>query len=507
MSKILIGIVVVVLIIAAIAVSVIIVPELAITEEKVDGCTFLRPEFGRIECEPISAKPVENVVDMDLGKGSFTLKCGDDENTPGPCKYYIRCVSGACWTKVSSSTSTKHYGPFGDSGELSKDYRTEVMSVNLGQTITFEDIQPLLNSKIKVWEASIRYGLNVYDSGGKWRYNIESCDLGDLSWVEKSRVCIRTDGKACKEIKKTDRLPFDTWVNYLSDWTPVPLDISRKIVIWQGSQAYCQVNQIYNLGEFETEAGCYKYPNSIIASVDCCPGMETANSRCSDNFKWEPIETWECQTNADCDEGYKCQNNKCILIIECVSSLECPGIGQDICTQVGNEYIVTKYGCINNKCIVGADVKVDCCPPFSGCDEGYVCDPSKGYKCIKQTGPDIVCGDGVCSKPFENVVNCPEDCEVEPFEIPWNYVLPIIIIVIGTLLTYVLTKNWIWTAIGFLVSSVIGLILWWFLSLTWWARILLTLGIAGSIVGIVYILIVTGILGFMVMVILVLRRK
>jgi len=251
----------------------------------------------------------------------------------------------------------------------------------------------------------IPYGLVVYDSGDKQIYNIKSCNLGDLSWVYEKDIC----KNGCEKNKESDRLGFDQWVTYLSGWVYAPEDV--KVVDYQGRKVYCHIDGLYELFEFETEEGkCYKYPKSYITHVDCCPGLETSNSICGDDFSWHPIVVGECDDDNDCSSGYRCVDNECIREKECDSDFGCYGSGKELCQDLK----LTKYGCVSGECIKVKDKDVDCCPPYDGCDSGYVCDPNEGYKCVKQEGPDIVCGDGICTKPYEDMNICPEDCDDAP---------------------------------------------------------------------------------------------
>jgi len=490
----------------------------------IDGCQFVMPLFGRIECEPISHVPIDNQYQMAFRSGfgwaawTHFDKCGDDENSL-KCSWYFKAFEGSSPTDLAYRFCTKGWDESTcDNWRWICNPLSHPCDVIPNTEYQLVVDQPA-GTIIQVWSGCgtlgigcggvpaltinrfIPYGLNVYDAGMKVRYNTQSCDLGDLNWEDRYNVCADSDYgttsegiRVCEQIKESDRLNFDDWVNYLSAWVYAPMDINNKVVTWQGQQAYCQINRVYSIGEFRTENNCYKYPQTYLSAVDCCPGMQTANSICGDDFQWHPIQIGECQTTQDCinkyGSGYVCQNNECVREIECISDFECPYAGQDFCNAEGGSYFVTRYGCVSGQCGAKDHYQVSCCPPYEGCQEGYICNPNKGYICEKQVGQDIVCGDGICSAPYENEFNCPQDCE--PFD--WlDYIIPylhfILFPTLGGIVAYAMSKKKkvAWTAAGVITGIFGAFIVDWFLKNWIWV-------VLGSILGIVGIVIVLLIL-------------
>lgn len=486
-----------------------------VTFEVVDGCQFIEPDFARIECEPLSSTPIQNEYQMssrgDWGWAGYTTfdKCGDDENS-NRCSWYFSANGNPSLTSLGyrfcsvawdESTCgnwiwlvpnpTEYVGQgeyqLSTNQPIGKIIQVWTDCGILGIGCNRDNTPKLLNKYIP-------YGLNVYDSGQKIRYNVQSCDLGDLSWTERNDVCTKSDGAACAKIKDSDRLGFDDWVNYLSSWTYAPIDLSNKVVTYNGQQAYCQINKVYSIGEFETASNCYSFPKTLLGSVDCCPGMETANSRCDENFQWQPIVIGECQSNSDCvskyGDDYYCNidTHQCVRTPDCISDLQCPGQGIWTPDYSSSTPRAMRFTCQSGSCV--SDFKdVDCIPPNTGCEEGYVCDPNKGFICVRQEGPDIVCGDGICSTPFEDVANCPADCEL-PEEL--MELIPYVVLgALSSLLFYAKKKEKVWLIIG----GIIGLILAWILvsistwwqSLGWFGQLLLGLGTFGGIGIFVYL--------------------
>ena len=382
----------------------------------VDGCKFVIPQFGRIECEPISHTPIANVKEvwLEAGKG-VVFMCGDDENTPGPCKYYVElleiCDAFGChkpgdWLQPCGKIRYNIDSTYDVDNELCFwDGKKYLVQTNLGQYIWIGNPSLAGKMKVKIYEESIRYGLNVYDSGGKWRYKSDSCSLKSI--IDWGKVC----KSGCEKNMDSVTLQFDDWVNYLSNWVYAPIDINSKIVTYNGEKVYCQVNALYRLKKFTTADGnCYIYPAEKIKNVECCPGMESANARCGDDFKWHPIITEECKSDADCAPGYQCINGECVKVVQCFSDLQCPGQGNWIPDYSTTEIDIVRWGCKDGQCVILERKKTECTPPNIGCPPGYVCDVQT-YKCIKQVGPVGWCGDGICDPSKENPDNCPADCK------------------------------------------------------------------------------------------------
>mgnify|MGYP000545349267 CR=1 FL=1 len=371
----------------------------SLTGSTYQGCKLVLPQFGRIECEPIShAKARISHANL---KPPFTVRCGDEENSPS-CDVYLywdREWWGAPLRCCFDYAGTRSGRVCVDEGETAY-----LGSIPAGGYITVTSMC-IGGSSFDLHEEFIPYGLNVYDSGGKFRYSTKNCNLKDF--IDWSKVC--KEGECGKAMYST-QLQFDDWVNYLSSWVYAPLDKNNKIVNYEGKEAYCQVNSIYELEKFVTQDGtCYVYPAKKIASVDCCPGMEMANAVCGDDFKWHPIIVGECNVDSDCPSGYKCINHECVKPKECFSDLECPGQGNFIPDYSTIESDIVRWACVQGECKVVERKQVECTPPNIGCQAGYICDIAT-YKCVKQEGPMGYCGDGYCDAKLENHDNCPQDC-------------------------------------------------------------------------------------------------
>ncbi len=365
-------------------------------------CSFLKPQFGRIECQPLQYSEKE-VKKLDfhkyLGDTDVVITFGDVENSPEGY-FTVKCINSKYFYYQTDAQFAEGKCPINSNKNC-----IAVGASNI--KIRFNDNKFKPGEKLRIigcksysplWKSGtlysnyIPYGLVVYDSGMKKIYNTKNCDIRTLSGTTQRQLCTKSDSNACKKtIGSQSTLGYDQTVNYLGDWIPVSFDESKKIVDYNGQKAFCQINTIYSLGEFETKGGCYYYPKEVIDTVQCCPGMQSAGLTCGNDFKWHPQES---------------------IVIQCKSDIECTGQGTFVPDYSKEGNYVSKWKCINNKCVKVQSNKVDCLPPDLGCPSGQVCNPNKGYICEYQKGNiPIKCGDGICSQPYESQYSCPQDCK------------------------------------------------------------------------------------------------
>jgi hypothetical protein len=491
-------------------------------------CDLLKAQRGYVICELVKAD-ARNELELGDAGGfpkfyQITKRCGAWENTPH-CEFYFRHSGGGgdlgyC---VSATGSCEiDMGVFGGATKIDvpnagQDYY--ITRVPVGHYITVKANTPLIGdlehpTLITQFED---YQLVVYDGDGSRNvYNYRSCDLGDFSWVDRDDYC--TDGNCPDGTYTDDRLSWGESVNYFYDWQNVPVDITHQLLEKDGQDVYCVMSstggEIYNIEQFETRSGCYYYPqNRMAETVDCCPGVESSNSICGDDFQWHPIQIGECDNDADCrgayGDNYYCgSDHECHRDVECRSDLECPYSGQDYCHATSGGFELVRYGCSGQgECVFEQEDNVDCCPPYDGCEEGQVCDPNSGYTCVNQEGPgEIVCGDGACDYPYENINNCPDDCELicieegskhaDPgccegsfnlFGYCRNSILSLFSIV-GLFVFFIVRsekalkkKDWYKILINFGITVFLGAICFW--VIVSWKKILLGLGIASLLGG------------------------
>lgn len=424
----------------------------------VNGCPFVQPFFGRTECEPISSVPAANSYSSKIESGLFWSAwhwfeaCGNDENSP-QCNYVatFKNIKGesffsdffsnvgeikyryckVMWdTSSCDSTWTRAFGPFSTSGSnaaarinavpIQAKSDKPVIEVWIGRPwIGGDDIEAKLLSEY------LPYGLTVYDSGAKSLYNVKSCNINDLSFKDAGNICLNslTGGPlggtgggfvspTCQailgktglglDIRNSQRLEFDDWVNYVSTFVFAPADINNKVITWKGQQVYLQavsggVN-IYSLEKLNVKSGaCYTVPTKTIAndgSITCIPGQQTANAICvqeGDRTFFKPLTAGECSTNAECasklSNEYVCINSKCVLgNTACFTDLQCPGGGSFTTDTAFSTPTVSKWACRSSVCTKIESKGVQCTLPATGCASGSFCDPAT-FTCVGQTGP------------------------------------------------------------------------------------------------------------------------
>jgi len=411
-----------------------------------ENCQFVRPEFGRICCESSATTYTSEQFDKWIeNKGTiwpdyfvkYAVKCGDDENTDS-CKVYVKmdgiqvgavrtvpfafldyCIGNSCEPNIRIVQG----------GQPGYEYKV-VENLRPGQVLWIHGRIVYLHpedalGKIHVFTKYHAFGLNVYEHGGRSRYFTRSCDISTLNWEDRKRI-VR---KAPSDIEslgyeKGSRIDYGECVNYVIDYEPVALDSSKRLIDYFGQKVYCvgvsnidSPASLYSLEKIKTDDGsCFARKGNFIKSVDCCPGQIFGNYECK-NFKWVKLEKErECAFDSDCPPSYG-----------------------DWVSDPENVNRIMRQKCRLGKCVVEYKI-VECQPPRTNCPEGFICEPRVGYKCVKQIGSEIVCGDKVCSKPYEDYVNCPEDCEPKP-KVNWlaiilgSFVLSLIIMIALAIVT------------------------------------------------------------------------
>ena len=197
-------------------------------------------------------------------------------------------------------------------------------------------------------------------------------------------------------------------------------------------------------GVYYAKSGaCYLIPSpNPIAEVECLPGMSLAGMVCKD---WHWVQT---PTQPGSEGG------ECRIASDCYG-----GIQYSI---KGDKYIVNKWACINGKCVLTESKEVECLPPNIGCVGNAYCDPET-YTCKKAEGalPDIYHG----LQP-----------EQPTFQFDWNLLALVLFPALGALLAWN-KRNKARIAAGALIGLIIGIVIYWVLSLAWWQQLLLGLGL------------------------------
>ena len=398
-------------------------------DDTIDGCLTAEPTYGRMECEPIAGTlKSETSISANDMRGWNTLNiitCGDTENSPSCGEFYVTCNSNKFIFQASEVPSCQIGGADWCEVDVNNGAPTTITSsMTLGEKIKMGGCfnRPAYSGALcigcswesgKAYESFIPYGLNKYDSNGlKTQLSATSCD------IDKEDDVITHcggDDDCQKAFSGTTRLDWNAWVNYVDGYDEL-LDIDERLVTYLGSPAYCTSvsggAELYSFTEVTTQGGtCYILPDNKIKSVDCCPGSETANAICEDDFQWhakiitpDPLEP--------CPDGYTRVGDDCVRDAECLVSFDCTGYGQYVRDYSEPIPTVVKYGCVSGECVLQDKKAVECTPPNYGCASGYVCDPAT-FKCELQEGLEIICGDGICMKPYEDSFYCPQDCGEE----------------------------------------------------------------------------------------------
>ena len=398
-------------------------------DDTIDGCLAAEPTYGRFECvemPPTTSETSISANDMREWSTLNMITCGDTENSKECGVLSVRCNSNKFVFQASDLSECY----IGSSNWCERDVipGTETAiktSANLGDKIKMGGCfnRPAYSGYLclgcswesgTVYEAFRPYVLYQYESNGNVvRTNTKNCEISD----DLSKVVTHCGGdEGCESaFKGTTRVEFGNFINYVDGYDEL-LDIDERLVTYLGSPAYCTSvsggAELYSFTEVTTQGGtCYILPDNKIKSVDCCPGSETANAICEDDFQWhakiitpDPLEP--------CPDGYTRVGDDCVRDAECLVSFDCTGYGQYVRDYSEPIPTVVKYGCVSGECVLQDKKAVECTPPNYGCASGYVCDPAT-FKCELQEGLEIICGDGICMKPYEDSFYCPQDCGEE----------------------------------------------------------------------------------------------
>lgn len=430
----------------------------------VNGCLAAEPNYGRFACEPLKSVAVPkstsiSAQDMRTWNSLNMITCGDTENSPSCSAFTVNCNSN----KFVFQSSTAQSCLIGSSNwcEVGVNKGTETSiatSLKIGEKIKMGGCldKPYYAGNLclgctwqsgTAYEYFIPYALNQYSSNGLLAQQATtSCDLTDSSKVVTN---CGGDSQCQKAFSGSTRLDWDSWVNYVDGYDTL-LELDKRLVTYNGQQAYCTPvaggAQIYSFTKVTTAGGsCYSLPSSQIATKDCCPGAETANSLCGNDFTWHAKITY----TQNCGEGYTKVGDQCVLKAQCYTSFDCTGQGNYVRDYSVNTPTVVKYGCVAGQCVLQDKKAVQCTTPDYGCQSGDVCNPSS-FTCEAQKGVELKCGDGVCTKPYEDNYNCPADCKAEAERKLGDYLG----ILTKAMIIAALITMGLWTIINFVIPVI-----------------------------------------------------
>lgn len=156
---------------------------------------------------------------------------------------------------------------------------------------------------------------------------------------------------------------------------------------------------------FESEGVCYydvEFEDDCVYS-ECTLSNETVctNEGCS------------CLTNAACDDGNECTNDRCEGGVCTYADKTCgTSCATGVCVE-GNCTARKSEGqaCVCEECEEGLTCEGGNCTKIAGCGNGQ-CDPGECERCPQDCLPTDCAGDGICSvKMNEDCEKTPEDCK------------------------------------------------------------------------------------------------
>ena len=207
------------------------------------------------------------------------------------------------------------------------------------------------DSKVNFYNSYTPYGLWLESRTGASGFsNLQGCFVTtgyqnvydkDGNWLDSTTVIGTVD--------RVGELDFGHATNFLEAWVSAPTDYNIVDHPTYG-QVYCAGTSVYDIGTILLSNGCYAYPESRRAAVECCPGQSAAQADCVD-FKW--VQDPQAQ-------------------IQCISDIACKGQGNYITDYTDpTRTTLTVGNCIDSLCVYSS-VNVECAST-EACPHGEVC--------------------------------------------------------------------------------------------------------------------------------------
>jgi len=284
----------------------------------VDGCTAktgnsVIPVMGYYECK---AQPEMRKY---LPSSPFMwLNCGDDEYTKR-CNFYVKCPANEQWFFGFLTVSTRLSYDIKSGNNAGVHYVNNVERCSPGSDLVKISLERGQNAYVEYQQ----WVINIFEpGGGHWQTISEGgvrveevwtpyglwleSRLGKSGWYNKQGCSVNAGMKLCTSGSKcTDGLwdgksyiDFGEAVNFLEGWALSPEEFT--VHDYNGQKVYCAGTSIYSLGTIQLSNGCYKFPETMIGHVDCCPGQIAGDATCGSDFKWHRQVDEPCFTDIQC---------------------------------------------------------------------------------------------------------------------------------------------------------------------------------------------------------------
>lgn len=510
------------------------IPSLEFTSFE-SGCRIMKPVWGFYKCEQSSntvaisgtvTSPTKNVFDPISAIRYKSFYCNLNDIVPNAI---AKSGGGFASCSVTTDSSNMFTGVVADlyyktcTGSACSQYWRvphigHTVYLDFGEYVVYQDAGT-------VWgELTFAFTMNYYQKqliyhdwfGFETQTKGVGCELGSvLGSVDYSKL--PKDAKLSMDI--------DERLNFVVSWIDLAMVGNVFDSPKYGDDLICTPQrQFYKIKTFEIatqpdESGsyydkggnCYMIPEaSPVASVECCPAEQLPGGY-SCNLDGEKVSL---------DKG------ECV-IGGIASAINCAGGGGYFCDLgTHNAYSGSTCNSATGMCEYIGTQYAECCPPDKGCAGDQYCDidtfkcktkdvglfPCNSICCDPEYHPnhqEKKCTTGICCPNSNTCAESLDKCGAVFFieEINW-FAIIISLLAFGFITSLGLfLKNKKYLIVTGIVGAGVGYLIYWFLTLPWWASLLLTIGIVGGGIAILYVLMTLGILSVLVIAVIMAMKK
>lgn len=294
-----------------------------VCSDRLENGWYVVPTYASLRCERSTILSTETSAPVVMSKGCGLTACSaqgwiECTEFTDKCDVYLKVQTDkpffgdAVYDLSLCDSARRNCDEETRSVRIQSGQRILVRSISKGQTLSVQvrmDKTLLLIGSLndaRLWKDFASYSLIRYDfvgGGGISTVSAASCVIPSDFRDPQTNMLVSADDKSTTMpdfIAPTSTQAF----NYVSLWVPIaPIPTKTPLVTYNNQQAFCLGNQVYTIGKFESQAGCFRHPDRVIGTVACCPGQETPTAVCGTDFAYHQRNS----TNAQCTSDVECQ--------------------------------------------------------------------------------------------------------------------------------------------------------------------------------------------------------